>query len=159
MVRAGRAPASGGWAAPDLIVPSLSPPPSRSPSPAGLRFATILLALLALVPTPSQALLASWSCWHDGETSILCVSTMPADATEPAAQAPSARSRPSRPMPPRYPWKFVRIPILTVPTDLEGVRQLASAVMCAAHPECAVAFSNGPDALAIAALDDLYDAR
>ncbi len=62
-------------------------------------------------------------------------------------------------MPPRYPWKFVRIPILTVPTDLDSVRQLASAVMCAAHPECTVAFSNGPDALAIAALDDLYDAR
>lgn len=125
-----------------------------------------LVAFAALV-APANAAAAAWSCWYDGESGILCVATSPPAATvamsaigpAPGARNPSGADTTGYALvraesPARWPWKFVRIPILGVPTDIEGLRPLARSVMCGREPDCHLRLGLMPDIDALVALED-----
>ena len=63
----------------------------------------------------------TWRCWFNAPQHVSCIT--------PKARKP-----------------FVHIPLLTVPVDLDGPRQLARAVMCGSRVDCAVNFSGTPPA-------------
>lgn len=108
------------------------------------RLPAVLLALLmaCAIPAPARAASTQWSCWYDGDVAALCV---------PITQALPAKVAFATP---GHSWKLVRIPLLTIVTDIEGVRRLVRAVMCGRQPTCSATFDLTPDVAAIEALDD-----
>lgn len=147
--------------------PARSPP--RRPRRRQGNLARIALGALAVLAAPvAFAAPTSWSCWYDGEAGILCVAAGSPPSNTAAVQTPAQRPRPDASAAgvpvfeatagdrsPRWPWKIVRIPILTIPTDIEGLRPLAIAILCGRQRDCTVHLDALPDADAIvAALDD-----
>jgi len=94
----------------------------------------------------------AWACWYDGDTGVLCLlqhapddsdgaSAVAATSTYPAHPLP-AFARQIRESPATLTDQPVRIPLYTVPIDMDTVRELAESVMCGRNSQCAVAFGR-----------------
>ncbi|AYH41801.1 hypothetical protein [Azoarcus sp. DN11] len=105
-----------------------------------------------------------WACRYNGSMSIYCgLTAAPVPVTAPEqALAPAGPTDgfPTRgPLPPLVRTiaeepgllvgKLIRIPLYSLPEDLDDAALLADAVMCGARLRCRVIFDQGPTAPAV----------
>lgn len=87
-----------------------------------------------------------WHCWYDGKTSAQCELGRFDEGAISAVRLVSTRLPEIVHAIARSPGKLkgqrISIPLHTIPFDIESVRELAIAVMCAARTDCEVRFGT-----------------